>query len=253
MTSRRHFLKGAALSAAMSFALPDWLEAAIPTAEELAPLAAGKTILFQGDSITDASRNKNVKAANHTRALGTGYAALAAAQVLAKRPQEEIKVYNRGISGNKVFQLADRWQEDCLDLQPDVLSILIGVNDYWHTLSNNYQGTVPVYEKDFRALLDRTKAQFPEIKLIICEPFMVKGGSALTEVWHTDFPPYQAAAARIASDYGAVWLPFQDLFDKALTKGSVAHWCPDGVHPSPAGNYLMAQAWLKGLKKALKG
>lgn len=251
-TTRRTFLQKAALTAGAGLALPQLMAHPVDASLEavLADLQ-GKTILFQGDSITDAGRGRDNKASNNPKGLGSGYAGIIAAHLTAKYPTQGIQVYNRGISGHKVFQLADRWQEDCFDLKPDVLSILIGVNDYWHTLNkaNPYQGTVEVYEKDFRALLDRTFMKIPNLKLLICEPFMVKGGKAITEVWHTDFPPYQAAARRIATDYGATWVPFQAVFDKALTQAGPEVWCPDGVHPSPAGNQIMADAWLKGLKK----
>src|SRR4030043_1969549 len=91
------------------------------------------TILFQGDSITDAGRDRKSEGnANNSNALGKGYVYSIATQLLAESPGDGLKIYNRGISGNKVFQLADRWDKDCLDLKPDVLSILIGVNDIWH-------------------------------------------------------------------------------------------------------------------------
>ena len=103
-------------------------------------ISKGATILFQGDSITDAGRSRErANVANDQVALGAGYAWLAGAELLVDRPQAELKIYNRGISGNKVFQLADRWQTDCLDLKPNLLSILIGVNDIWHTLNGNYK------------------------------------------------------------------------------------------------------------------
>src|SRR5262245_23577905 len=97
---------------------------------------SGDTILFQGDSITDAGRSREQAGlVNDQRALGSGYAWLASAELLVDHPKSDFKIYNRGISGNKVFQLADRWQQDCLDLKPNLLSILIGVNDIWHTLN----------------------------------------------------------------------------------------------------------------------
>src|SRR5690606_9088299 len=96
------------------------------------------TILFQGDSITDAGRDKENQSPNNNRALGSGYAFLAAAKLLHDHAAQHPVIYNRGISGNKVHQLADRWDADCIALKPDILSILIGVNDYWHTLNGNY-------------------------------------------------------------------------------------------------------------------
>lgn len=209
----------------------------------------GATILFQGDSITDAGRDKENKKPNDPWALGQGYAFLATAQLRHTLAAKDLECYNRGISGNKVFQLADRWEEDCLQLQPDVLSILIGVNDFWHTLSHNYDGTVEVYEKDLRALLERTQSQLPDVQLIIGEPFAVKEGSAINENWFPDFTGYQKAAKQIASDFGAAFIPYQSIFDKASSKVTPTYWTGDGVHPSLAGSQLMAQAWLETFKR----
>ena len=203
-------------------------------------------IVFQGDSITDAGRNKQHQEANNSGSLGRGYAGLIAAELLGTHPQQNWQCYNRGISGHKVHQLAARWQEDCLDLEPDVLSILIGVNDFWHTLTNDYKGTVDIYDRDLRNLLDLTLAALPDLKLIIAEPFAVDGGTAIdNDKWFPAFNGYREAAKNIAKDYKAAWIPFQKIFDDALELAPVSYWCPDGVHPAPAGNYLMAQAWIK--------
>ena len=117
----------------------------------------GDTILFQGDSITDAGRKRDVADANWQPALGSGYAWFAASQLLVDSRSANLKIFNRGISGNKVYQLAERWQADCLDLKPNVLSILIGVNDFAHALKGDYKGTLEIYENDYRALIKRTK------------------------------------------------------------------------------------------------
>ena len=148
----------------------------------------GTTILLQGDSITDAGRDKARYYANEAAGMGRGYAYQIVSQMLGTHPKSELRFYNRGISGHKVFQLANRWEDDCLQLKPDVLSILIGVNDFWHTLGNRYDGTVEVYEKDLRKLLDRTKKALPNVKLMIGEPFAVAGGTAIGPVWNKDFP-----------------------------------------------------------------
>ena len=172
------------------------------------------------------------------------------AHLLGNNPDKEWKYYNRGISGNKVFQLTDRWEDDCLQLRPDVLSVLIGVNDFWHSL-NNYDGTVKIYEEDLRKLLDMTLKEMPDLKLILGEPFAVKGGSAIDERWYPDFPEYQVAASRIAKDYNAQFIPYQKVFDEALKIAPASYWCPDGVHPSMAGAYLMKEAWLEAFTKIL--
>jgi lysophospholipase L1-like esterase len=204
----------------------------------------GQTILFQGDSITDASRKRDIAAANSQPALGNGYAWLAATQLLVDRPDDNLKVFNRGISGDKVYQLSDRWQADCLDLKPDVLSILIGVNDYWHKLKHGYTGTVETYETDYRALLKRTKDALPAVRLVICEPFVLKCGS-VDDTWFPDFDGYRAAAKKVADDNGAEFVPFQSMFDAAVKIAPPERWAADGVHPTPDGAALMAHWWLK--------
>ena len=240
---RRDFFKKAALSTAGLAGFPYLTKAASATTKMEVP--ANITVLFQGDSITDAGRDRGRYYPNDGGGLGSGYVYQIIADLLGSNPDKGLKCYNRGISGNKVFQLAARWDDDCLFLKPDVLSILIGVNDFWHTLSNNYSGTAKTYNDDLRALLDRTKEQLPGIKLIIGEPFAVKGGSAITSQWDKDFPDYQKYAKQIAADYGAAFIPYQDVFDNALDKAPADYWCPDGVHPSIAGAYLMKNAWLE--------
>ena len=214
-----------------------------PAPHEL--IGKSDVILFQGDSITDMGRKKDPNAAaNDQPALGTGYAWLAAAELLVGHPEAGLKVFNRGISGNKVYQLADRWQADCLDLKPNVLSILIGVNDFWHTLNGNYNGTVEKYEADYRALLERTRQALPKVKLLICEPFVLRCG-AVNDKWFPEFDRYRAAAQRIAHSFHATFLPFQAMFDEAVKYAPPAHWAADGVHPTAAGASLMAYNWLR--------
>ena len=130
--------------------------------------------------------------------LGSGYVNLIASELLGRDAQPDLRVYNRGISGNKVFQLADRWKEDCLDIQPDVLTILIGVNDFWHKMKHGYKGTVEIYASDYRKLLEQTLHSLPELKLILCEPFMVPGGTAIEEGWPEAFAKYREKARDIA-------------------------------------------------------
>lgn len=245
---RRAFLQASALGLGVGLGWVRTVAAAAALGDDAQSPSAGGVVLFQGDSITDAGRDRERAQPNDARGLGFGYAGLAAAQLLAAEPAAGWQCYNRGISGHKVFQLADRWDADCLDLKPDVLSILIGVNDFWHTLTNGYTGTVAIYERDFRALLDRTQAALPTVRLIIGEPFAVARGTSITDAWFPAFREYQAAARRVSDAYAATWIPYQSLFDAALRDAPVSYWCPDGVHPAPPGSYLMAQAWLKALR-----
>ncbi|MBN2270871.1 MAG: SGNH/GDSL hydrolase family protein [Sedimentisphaerales bacterium] len=245
-TSRRNFIKSltAASISGAALTLPGCKIAGSGRAKS-SLIRKESTILFQGDSITDAGRDRNREAnANDSGALGKGYVYSIAAQLLTDMPADGLKIYSRGISGNKVFQLAERWDKDCLDLKPDVLSILIGVNDIWHTLNGNYNGTIEKYEKDYAALLERTIKALPNVKLVICEPFVLRCG-AVNDKWFPEFDGYRAAAKRMADKFDARFVPFQSMFDNASKKAPPAHWAGDGVHPTMAGACLMAQEWLK--------
>ena len=185
--------------------------------------------------------------------MGQGYVRHIVTDLLGQYPDKNLRCYNRGISGHRVFELRDRWSDDCLHLSPDVLSILIGVNDFWHTIDFGYDGTVKVYEDDFTALIERTLKHLPDTKLIIGEPFVLHEGSAIKkDKWIGVFEGYQTAARRVSDRFGATFIPYQTLFDEALQSASTDYWCPDGVHPSMAGNYLMAHAWLEAFAKAIK-
>lgn len=249
INSRRSFIKKAALGTIAAVSIPDIVAATVVKGgSKKIQLMNGQTILFQGDSITDSGRNKEDNGYNTSRILGTGYPMLAGAAMLNDHASLALKVYNRGISGNKVFQLAERWDKDCLDLKPDILSILIGVNDIWHKLNGNYNGTVDIYRKDYIDLLDRTKKALPKVQLIICEPFAVKGVKAVDEKWYPEFYTYQAAAKEIAAMFGAIFIPYQSIYDEAQKYAPGSYWTGDGVHPSLAGAQLMAAAWLKAVK-----
>ena len=248
---RRNFIRQAGIGAASLGLLPSMLTSCTGVGDISRKLSeyfdTGDVILFQGDSITDAGRDKKQQLPNHARSFGTGYAYLLAAGLLHGLAEKNLTFYNRGISGNKVYQLADRWQVDCLDLKPNVLSILIGVNDYWHMKNGRYDGTQEVYEKDYRDLLNRTKSELPDIKLIVCEPFILTGTSAVDESWLEPFKSYQEIAATIAGEFDATWVPFQQAFDKAVEIVPAVYWAHDGVHPTMAGSRLMAETWLGAL------
>jgi lysophospholipase L1-like esterase len=246
--SRRDFLKvsSAALGTAAMASFPAFsTQAADWPGKSRELVGKGDVILFQGDSITDAGRSREHAATpNQQPGLGNGYAWLAAAEMLIERPAQGLQVFNRGISGHKVFQLAERWDADCLDLKPDVLSILIGVNDIWHQLTGNYNGTVEIYEKDFLQLLARTRKALPRVKLVVCEPFVLRCG-AVTEKWFPEFDQFRAAAKRVATAHKTAFVPFQAMFDEAVKYAPAEHWAKDGVHPTPAGAALMAHTWLR--------
>jgi len=206
------------------------------------PAATGTVILFQGDSVTDCGRDRSATDANAAGALGSGYPLLVASAALAEHPEGALKFYNRGVSGNKVPDLQERWAHDTLDLKPDVLSILIGVNDFWHKLSKGYTGTAQDYENQYTALLVQTRQALPSVRLIVLEPFVLRC-CAVNEQWFPEFTARQAAAARVASQAGATFVPLQAVFDERVRTAPQQYWASDGVHPTVAGHAVIAEQW----------
>jgi lysophospholipase L1-like esterase len=247
--NRRNFIKTAAIGTIASLSIPQIVSAAMPTPRgKRISLAKDDVVLFQGDSITDWGRDHKKTKANDTGSLGNGYAMLTAAQLLLKNPDKNLQVFNKGVSGNKVYQLAERWDEDTLALKPNVLSIHVGVNDFWHTLSGGYQGTIDTYIADYHKLIDLTKKALPDIKLVICEPFAVKGVKAVDDKWYPTFDLFRKAAHDIAAEYNAAFVPWQAVTDKALELAPATYWSLDGVHPALPGEALMAHAWMEAVK-----
>lgn len=245
--NRRHFITTTAAIGAGSAVGIHTATAAAGVYRRGPLVKSNAVILFQGDSITDAGRSREEAGQpNSQPALGKGYAWLAASQLLTDRPADNLKIYNRGISGHKVPQLAARWQTDCLDLKPDVLSILIGVNDIWHKLGGKYEGTPATYERDYLALVENTLKALPDVKIVICEPFVLRCG-AVKDDWFPEFDSYRAAAKKVAETFAATFVPFQTMFDEAAKLAPPNHWAGDGVHPSANGASLMAHHWLKAV------
>ena len=209
-------------------------------------LTSNDIVLFQGDSITDAGRSRENTGPNTPESLGRGYAMLAAAALVDRHPG--IRVFNRGISGHKVFQLLGRWQADCIDLKPTVVSILIGVNDIWHKMNGQYDGTVEVYATDYEKLLTQTRAALPEARIVLCEPFALRCG-AVTDAWFPEFDERRAHVPRLAKQFGATFIPFHAMFEQATKQAPAPHWAGDGVHPSLAGHHHMAAAWLAAVDR----
>ena len=246
-SSRRQFLTTSAAASAAALAAA----AANPkpgTAAKSLTLKPGATVLLQGDSITDAAREKTNSEPNNVKALGRGYAQLIAYHLLAKYPEKELKIYNRGISGNKVPDLDARWDRDCIELKPDILSIMIGVNDYWHTVAfgSKYKGTVESFGTGFKELLARTKEALPDTQIVICEPFVVQAADKSTRAdWFPEFDHRRAKAKEAAESIGALYVEFQQMFDAAVAAGyphkSLAG---DAIHPTTHGHGLMASRWL---------
>ncbi|MBC2594727.1 SGNH/GDSL hydrolase family protein [Ruficoccus amylovorans] len=200
---------------------------------------ADQTILFQGDSITDCARDREDHAG-----MGNGYASLAAAWLNAARPELNLTLLNRGISGNRAIDLSDRWQKDCLDLKPDWVSILIGVNDTWRRFDSNDPTSTEDYTRHYRDILTRSAAA--GMGLIVCEPFLLPVPED-RKAWREDLDPRIHAARELAREFKAIYVPFDGVFAAASTQRPCEFWAPDGVHPTTAGHALMARHWLRAV------
>lgn len=236
-SSRRHFLAASIAAGGAVLSSPT-----VRAADKPLHLKKDDVVLFQGDSITDCGRDRKRTGANDRNALAFGYPGMIAAELLRDHPGMNLKTYNRGISGNKVPQLDDRWQADALDLKPAVLSILIGVNDIWHKLNGKYEGTTETFETGYRALLDRTLKALPDVQIVICEPFVLRCG-AINDSWFPEFDDRRAVAKKMADEFKLCFVPFQSMFDQATKSAPPNYWAGDGVHPSQAGHSLMTKTW----------
>ena len=222
------------LTLAVLLARPALLHAVEP----IAAFPPGGRILFQGDSITDGNRGRTPDP-NHI--LGHGYAFIIAARQGAAFPEAKLDFINRGVSGNTVLDLAKRWQQDTLDLKPDVLSILIGVND-------NGKG-VPLdqYERVYEQLITAAKTANPRLKLVLGEPFVKP-----TEKIDEGIQKRQEIVARLAQKHGAALVHYQQIFDEAVKLAPADYWIWDNVHPTYRGHQLMADEWERVVREFWK-
>lgn len=198
-------------------------------------------ILFQGDSITDGNRGRS---ADPNHILGHGYAFLIAAQHGAAFPERKLVFLNRGISGNKVTDLEARWQKDTLELKPDLLSILVGVND-------NGRAPLELFEPTYDKLLEQAKAASPKIKFVLMEPFCLPVGHTLErgEPWVAELNERRKLVAQLAQKYEAALVPCQKVFDDATKRAPADYWIWDGIHPTYSGHQLLADAWVETVRK----
>ena len=210
-----------------------------------------KTILFQGDSITDVMRQRDDENANGR--MGYGYPLFAAGELMAKKP-EQYAIYNRGISGNRIVDVYARIKADIINLKPDYMSILIGVNDVWHEFANQNGVDAEKYEKIYSMLIEEIKSALPDIKIIILEPFTLKGEANKTVYgkFRKEVELRAQAAKRIAENFGLTFIPLQAELDSLAKNTDNSWWLGDGVHPTPAFHRVIADKWLRCFEKMEK-
>lgn len=229
-------------------------------------MAQGRRVLFIGDSITDGawgnsgvwnatSDERNQKDMNHI--YGHGYMMIVASHFQALYPEEEWLFWNRGISGNTLDDLANRWQKDVLDLHPDIVSLLIGTNDVEQALNEGKVIHPEEWGNRLRALLDETLKQNPQTQFVLCTPFVAKAG------WRGESENYGERLQMITSlvnviheicnEYQARLVPFDSLVRDTIDSTPslpVTYWIWDGIHPTPAMHYKMARMWIDNTQLA---
>ena len=220
----------------------------------------GMRFLFIGDSITDGgwgrsggnmmpTEQRNKKDLNHI--YGHSYMMLCAARIQSDYPEQETQFFNRGISGNTLLDLQGRWQADCLDLNPDMVTLLVGTNDVDKFLSGKATLDMKQWEKDYRQLLDQLRSANPDVQIALGTPFVAQVGRIGSQDNYQQRKALIAECAtvvrRIASDYHATLLDYEKLFNE-LTENNASYWIWDGIHPTAAGHQKMADLWLRAIK-----
>jgi lysophospholipase L1-like esterase len=212
----------------------------------------GLVFLFQGDSITDGNRGRNTDP-NHI--MGHGYAFSIASRIGADFPENGFTFYNRGISGNKVSDLQKRWQADTLDLKPNVLSILIGINDTAAVVNKPAEAmSSEQFETVYRQLLTDSKSQNPATLFVLGIPFVYPVGKRGEnwELWRDDTAKRQEVVRKLATEFDAVLVGYPTVFDKAMKNAPAEYWIWDGIHPTVFAHELMAREWIKQVSSRLR-
>ena len=212
-----------------------------------------KVILFQGDSITDCGRNREDIAST-----GVGYVHMVKGQLGCEYPGE-YEFVNKGISGNRIVDVYARIKADIINLKPDYMSLLIGVNDVWHELGGFHNGvSAEKFEKIYNMLITEILDELPDIKILIMEPFVLEASATVAteveperwEYFRTEVPKRAAVAKRIAEKYNLPFVALQDIFDDACKQASASYWLSDGVHPTPMGHWLIKNEWIKAFRES---
>ncbi len=202
------------------------------------------TLLMIGDSITDCDRARPI---GENCDLGNGYVSLIHAILGATCPEQHLRILNMGTGGNTVRDLAARWKSDVLDLKPDLLSIMIGINDVWQQfeapLQMDWQVGLAEYSTGFERLVRTTR---PQLKgLVLMTPFLIESNRA--DPIRSAVDHYAEAVRHLATQYDAVLVDSQAAFDAALTAVDSMTLTSDRVHPNLTGHMILARAFLNAM------
>lgn len=209
-------------------------------------------IVFFGDSITDANHIRDRECGLHV-AYGAGYVNHVAATLTDEDPRG-YEIVNRGVSGNRTTELLVRINQDVWQEGPDVLSILIGVNDVLFEIMRRDGVDIGWFEQNYRLMIEGTRKRLPQTKIMLCEPFILKG-SATAERWEEwlEVKKYATVVESLAKEYGLIFVPLQKMLDEASERYGGDEYCAaDGVHPTVAAAKLIARQWVKIFKEKIK-
>jgi acyl-CoA thioesterase I len=202
------------------------------------PLPANGTALFIGDSITDSHRLDI-----ETASLGNGYVRFIASDLTVGLPG--IRVVNRGISGNRIRDLEQRWNADCLALRPGVLTILIGINDTWRRYDNDDPTDIEAFEAGYRRLLTRVREELG-CPVVLMEPFLTPVSKDQWQ-WREDLNPKIDTVRSLAREFETALLATDRAMTDAAERLGAAAVAHDGVHPTAVGHRVLADTWLAQL------
>jgi len=209
--------------------------------------SVGTKFLFIGDSITGAMRDVRFEdKPNNIYGLGNGFVNNIGGQFLKAYPNKKLEFYNRGISGIKTPELVDRWENSCLDLEPDVITIMVGAVDYIQRVRRGYEGTVSSFHTSLEEMLILTQKVLPQSRIIVMEPYLLEVAPLISIEIKVGFLPYQTTVKALSKQYGTNYVETQKPLEDAAMQHSAAYWCSDGIHPSPAGVSLLSDLWKDG-------
>lgn len=200
------------------------------------------TILFQGDSITEEGRDYS-----RIDDLGTGYAMMVANWFSAEYAERKVKLLNRGVAADRIKDLKNRWQKDCLNLKPNIVSILIGINDtvgkhFWKSPTSTR-----IFEEDYRNILEQTR-DILGAKIVLLTPFMVYM-TKKQQIYKTILNQKINVIKKLSKEFNTLLIPLDEIFEEAIKKREPTYWSKDGIHPTPMGHSLIARSWLKAINE----
>ena len=205
-------------------------------------------IVFFGDSITDMCYDRTAER-NTPFAYGFGYPFIVASNLFKEDPTE-YEILNRGTGGNRIVDLYARIKSDVWNETPDVISILIGINDVWHEITNKNGVDIQRFEKIYSMIIEETLIELPNVRIMLLEPFFLKGSATESEYKKFDIlKDYSKVVKKLSEKYNLCFVPLQNKFNEFADRFGVKEYLYDGIHPNVAGATLIADEWLKFFKK----